>query len=86
MDIDSVAYQEDGRGGRIRAAVGALTGSTTIPKIFVGRHLVGGATDVFDAFTDGRLQKLLVDHSVTFDQELRIDAYSLLPNWLERRG
>ncbi|HVJ15120.1 MAG TPA: pyridoxal-phosphate dependent enzyme, partial [Polyangiaceae bacterium] len=85
IDIDSVAYQKDGRGGQIRAAVGALTGSTTIPKVFVGQELVGGATDVFDAFSDGRLQKLLAARGVKFDQELSIDAYSLLPNWLERQ-
>ncbi len=86
VDLDSVAYQGDGRGGRIRAAVGVLTGSTTIPKIFVGGKLVGGASEVFDAFASGGLQKLLVEHRVTFDQEARFDPQSLLPNWLEPKA
>ncbi len=85
IDLDSVEYQAEGRGGKIRAAVGALTGSPTIPKVFVGRQLIGGASEVFDAFGSGRLQELLVEHKVSFDQELRFDAYSLLPNWLERQ-
>ncbi len=85
IDLDSVEYQAEGRGGKIRAAVGALTGSPTIPKIFVGRQLIGGATEVFDAFSSRRLQELLIEHGVAFDQSLRLDPYSLLPNWLERQ-
>ncbi|HEY5937357.1 MAG TPA: cysteine synthase A, partial [Kofleriaceae bacterium] len=42
IDLDSVAYQEGNRGGRIRAALGAKISATTIPQIFVGGELVGG--------------------------------------------
>ena len=84
VDIDSVAYQKDGLGGRIRSAVGALTASRTIPKIFVGQKLVGGASEVFEAFTAGTLQALLTERGVVFDEHARFDPYSLLPNWLER--
>jgi cysteine synthase A len=86
VDIDAVEFQKDDRGGQIRAAVTALTGSPTIPQIFIGRDFVGGATEVFDAFKEGRLQKLLSEHRVAFDDKVELDPYTLLPNWLAPRG
>ena len=85
VDIDSVELQKDDFGGQIRTAITARTGSVTIPQVFVGRDFVGGATEVFDAFNDGRLQTLLASHHVAFDQTVRFDAYTLLPSWLEPR-
>ena len=59
VDLDSVEYQQDDRGGKIRAALAARTSFTTIPQIFVGGEFLGGCTDVFDAYKQGRLQELL---------------------------
>ena len=53
VDLDSVAYQADDRGGKIRAALARRTGSPTIPQIFVGGEHIGGCTDLFDAWRDG---------------------------------
>lgn len=86
VDIDSVEFQAENRGAKIRGAVTAITGSPTIPQIFVGRQFLGGATEVFDAFKEGRLQKLLADHRVSYDESVQIDPYTLLPNWIERRA
>ena len=86
IDIDSVEFQQDNRGGKIRTALGALTGSPTIPQILIGGNFVGGATEVFDAFQQGRLQQLLSEHGVPFDRSVTIDPYSLLPNWLEQNA
>jgi cysteine synthase A len=85
VDLDSVELQPNDRGGKIRAAVSRLTGSPTIPQIFVGGEFVGGATEVFDAFRDGRLQRLLSAHGVAFDTAADFDPYTLLPSWLEQR-
>ena len=82
VDIDSVEYQKDDRGGKIRAALTARTSITTIPQVFVGGEFIGGATDVFDAYKDGRLQSLLDKNHVAFDRGLQIDPYSFLPTWL----
>jgi cysteine synthase A len=82
IDIDSVDYQKDDRGGKVRAAVAARTGSVTIPQIFVGGQFIGGASEVFDAFKAGHLQQLLADSGVTFEAGLTFDPYTLLPNWL----
>jgi cysteine synthase A len=59
VDLDSVAYQQDNWGGQIRAALTDSTGVKTIPQIFVGGEFVGGCTDVFDAWREGRFQELL---------------------------
>jgi len=82
IDIDSVEYQKDDRGGKVRAAVSARSGSVTIPQIFVGGQFIGGASEVFDAFKKGDLQKLLAESGVPFESGLEFDPYTLLPNWL----
>jgi cysteine synthase A len=86
VDIDSAEFQPDNRGIAVRAAVTARTGLPTIPQIFVGGQLVGGASEVFDAFKDGRLQRLLSQSRVAYDQSVQIDPYTLLPSWLHPRA
>jgi cysteine synthase len=85
VDIDSSEYLVEDRGGKVRAVITSKTGSETIPQIFVGREFIGGATEVFDAFKDGRFQALLAKEKVTFDESVKVDPYSLLPSWLEPR-
>ena len=85
VDLDSVEYQAEDRGGRIRAALNARTSWVTIPQIFVGGEFVGGCTDVFDAWKAGRLQALLEKHHAAYDRTLRLDPYSFLPTWLHPR-
>ena len=85
VDLDSVEYQRDNRGGQIRAALTAKTSMATIPQIFVGGEFVGGCTDVFDAYKSGRLQQLLDGARVSYDRSLRLDPYSFLPSWLHPR-
>jgi cysteine synthase A len=85
VDLDSVEYQQDDRGGKIRAALTVRTSMTTIPQIFVGGEFVGGCTDVFDAYKAGRLQALLDKHGASYDRSLRVDPYSFLPSWLHPR-
>jgi cysteine synthase A len=85
VDLDSVEYQEGNRGGEIRAALSARTAVNTIPQIFVGGEFIGGCTDVFDAYKEGRLQALFDKHRVSFDRNLRVDPYSFLPSWLHPR-
>ena len=85
VDLDSTAYQRDDRGGQIRAVLTARTGSKTIPQVFVGGEYIGGCTETLDAFREGRLQDLFRDHGVGFDENVRIDPYTLLPGWLHPR-
>ena len=85
VDLDSVAYQADDRGGKIRAALAARTGAQTIPQIFIGGTHVGGATDLFDAWRSGKARDLLIKSGAKFDAAADLDPYSLLPKWLQPR-
>lgn len=85
IDLDSVAYQKDNRGGHIRTVLRQMTGAPTIPQIFVGGRHIGGATETFDAFNDGSLKTMLAQTGVAFDAAMKRDAYSFLPTWLHPR-
>jgi cysteine synthase A len=85
IDLDSVEYQAGNRGGRVRAALQARSKVTTIPQLFVGGTLIGGATETFDAIRAGTFQKLLADNNVTYDTTVKVDPYSFLPTWLHPR-
>ena len=64
VDLDSAAYRENNRGGQIRSALREITGSPTIPQIFVGGEYLGGATETFDAYNSGKLSELLERASI----------------------
>ena len=85
VDLDSVAYQDDNWGGKIRKAIEAQTGLKTIPQIYIGGKHVGGATDLFDGMKDGSVQALLEASGVTWNREADRDPYSFLPKWLHKR-
>jgi len=85
VDLDSVAYQEDNKGGMIRAALREKTGSKTIPQIFIGGQYIGGATELFDSQNDGDLAELLQKNSVAYNKDVDVDPYSFLPGWLHKR-
>ena len=85
IDLDAVEYQQDDRGGRIRAALAAQTAMTTIPQLFVGGEFVGGCSETLDAWRTGRLQSLLDASGVDFDRSAEIEPHSFLPAWLQRR-
>lgn len=85
VDLDSVAYQQDNKGGKIRAAIEEQTGLKTIPQIYIGGKHVGGATELFDAAKDGSMAELLADNNVAWRSDLDKDPYSFLPGWLHTR-
>ena len=85
VDLDSADYLKENWGGQIRDVLKVRTNSPTIPQIFVGNQHIGGCTETFDAFNDGRLQKLLRDNGIHFKQADNVDAYSFLPKWLYAR-
>ncbi len=85
VDLDSVEFQAGDRGGAIRTALSARTGVKTIPQIFIGGEFIGGATDLFEAWRDGRVQALLERHGVPFDRTGAADPFGFLPGWLQPR-
>jgi cysteine synthase A len=85
IDLDSVAYQADDLGGKIRAVLANRTGSPTIPQIYIGGRHIGGSTDLFDAWRAGSIQRQLAETGVSYRTDIDIDPYSLLPKWLQPR-
>jgi cysteine synthase A len=85
VDLDSVAYQIDNKGGKIRKAIEQRTGMKTVPQIYVGGVHVGGATETFDACKDGSLGKMLDASNVSWNSTVDIEPYSFLPDWLHSR-
>jgi cysteine synthase len=85
IDLDSVAYQADDQGGRIRTVLARRTGSPTIPQIFIGGRHVGGCTELFNSWRDGSIPQRLTELGIDWHKELQIDPYTLLPKWLQPR-
>ncbi len=84
VDLDSAAYRENDQGGQIRAALREITGSPTIPQIFVGGRHIGGATETFDAYNSGKLHEMLDQASIQM-MVASENAYGYLPKWLHPR-
>ena len=85
VDLDSVAYQADDRGAKLRAGLREITGQPTIPQVFIGGAHIGGATETFDAYNSGRLEELLDAQQIRMLSAAE-NAYSYLPKWLHPRG
>jgi cysteine synthase A len=85
VDLDSVAYQTEDRGGRIRAVLAARTGARTIPQIYVGGRHIGGCTEFFDAWRAGTIQQSLDELGLDYDHDADVDPYTLLPKWQQPR-
>jgi len=82
IDLDSVAYQQGDRGGKIFDVLKRRTGSVTLPQIFIGGEFEGGCIDVFDSLKSGQLHSRLQKYGVSVDPSVKIDPYERLPKWL----
>ena len=85
VDLDSVAYQENDRGGKIFEVLRQRNDWPTIPQIFVGDKFVGGATDFFDVGKAGELEEMLNARNIPYNDTIKRDPYSFLPDWLHPR-
>ena len=85
VDIDSVEYQENEQGVKIRQALGERVGTPTMPQVFIAGEHIGGCTDIIEGFESGELQARFDRHDIGYDDSLRLDAWSLLPQWLHPR-
>jgi cysteine synthase A len=61
-------------------------GSPTIPQIYIGGKHIGGATDLFAAFSNGTLNDMLSNHGISMkEMPEEFEPLSLLPGWLHKR-
>lgn len=84
VDLDSVKYQENNLGANIRKALLAKIGSPTIPQLFIGGELLGGATEALQANDSGELQTLLDKFELSYNRELKVKGEDFLPNWVQK--
>lgn len=82
IDLDSVPYQANDWGGRVRRALQAQTGITTIPQIFIGGALLGGATDVIASAESAELSTRLRGLPGASAAQEVANPRSFLPGWL----
>ena len=85
VDLDSVEYQKDNRGAKIRAALNARTGIVTIPQVFIGGEFIGGAVELLDRWASGDAQRRLGECGVAFNEPEGFDPYAMLPGWVAKR-
>lgn len=85
VDLDSVAYQTDDWGGRIRRALQARTGLATIPQIFIGGELIGGATDLIEAAETGALWDRFRGTTAAPSLQEVSEPRRFLPGWLQTK-
>jgi cysteine synthase A len=85
IELDAVAWQAGDRGGRIRAVLRELTGSPTIPQVFIGGEHIGGCMDVFAAHESGDLARRLAEFGIAARAGAALEPRSLLPGWLQGR-
>jgi cysteine synthase len=83
IDLDSASWQQEDRGGQVRAALHARLGRSTIPQVFIGGQWVGGCSETFDAWRAGQLQALLRQAGVSFNADAVQDPGSFLPEWIQ---
>jgi len=85
VDLDSVPYQDNNRGGKIRSVLTERIGVSTIPQVYIcGKHM-GGCTELFDSIRDGSAQAWLASNGIDFDSTVELDPYDLLPKWVQPR-
>ena len=85
VDVDSVKYQKDDLGGKVRAVLADRTGAKTLPQVFIGGRHIGGATELFDAWRQGTAQRRLDELHIHYDPAGLVDPFTLLPKWLQPR-
>ncbi|MCH7881135.1 MAG: pyridoxal-phosphate dependent enzyme [Proteobacteria bacterium] len=85
VDLDSVAYQENDRGGKILEVLKQRNDWPTTPQIYVGGEFIGGATDLFEVGKSGDLEEKLQARNIPYNETIKRDPYSFLPDWLHPR-
>lgn len=85
IDLDSVEYQEDNIGQKMRVALRNKTTWNTFPQLFIKGEFIGGCTDLFDGIKDDSMLKKLEQLNIEHKKDVSVDPYSFLPGWLHPR-
>lgn len=64
FELDSGEYREPVVNQRLRQELQQLTGSNTLPQVFIGEQSIGGYTDTQAALKSGLLKKMLEPYQI----------------------
>ncbi|MEM6762223.1 MAG: pyridoxal-phosphate dependent enzyme [Pseudomonadota bacterium] len=84
IDVDGAKFRENDWGGKVLRTLFQRTGRRTVPQVFVGGVLFGGAEDVLRGFCDGSFQTALGGLDTPIIPRPVHDAMALLPAWARR--
>ena len=65
-ELDRGEFLEPTLQRQVRLSLSQVTGSTTLPQLFIARESVGGYTETVAALKSGRLQQQLESHNIPF--------------------
>lgn len=64
IELDSGEYREPALNQRLRQELQQLTGSNTLPQVFIGQQSIGGYTDTQAALKSGLLKNMLEPYQI----------------------
>lgn len=70
IELDTGKYRDATLNQALRRELQQLTGSNTLPQVFVGEKSIGGYTDTQAALKSGLLKKLLASHQISLPSGL----------------
>lgn len=70
IELDTGKYRDATLNQALRRELQQLTGSNTLPQVFVGEKSIGGYTDTQAALKSGLLKKLLASHQINLPSGL----------------
>jgi len=82
VQLDSEEFQHNGFYREIRQELHSRNRSHTLPQIYLSGQFLGGATDSFKAWKEGKLQQALQKSAVPFKDSGDLDPYGFLSGWL----
>ncbi|MBU2097916.1 MAG: glutaredoxin [Gammaproteobacteria bacterium] len=65
IELDTGIYRAPEVHNRLRQELRQLSGSNTLPQVFIGSIAVGGYTDTQAALRNGKLKTLLAEHQIS---------------------
>ncbi|MDP2126988.1 MAG: glutaredoxin [Pseudohongiella sp.] len=65
VELDTGIYKAAEIHNRLRQDLRQMSGSNTLPQLFIGNIPVGGFTDTQAALRNGKLKTLLAEHNIS---------------------
>ena len=84
IDVDSTDFRQNDWGGDILRALFDHTGMRTVPQVFIGGDLVGGASEVLAAAADGSLARRIQALPKPISMAPVQQPFDYLPKWVRQ--